>query len=59
MSCKKNDHVEGRDMKDYWFHDQNMPQDEVDFINAALVEAAQEDPRWAKLIWRRDTKETK
>ena len=47
------------DMKDVCFHDSDMPQDEVDFINAALAEAAQEDPRWAKLIWRRDTKETK
>jgi len=42
------------DMKDLWFHDSNMPQEEVDEINEALQEAGKIDPRWLNLIWERD-----
>jgi hypothetical protein len=46
------------DMKDVWFHDPNMPQEEIDLINAAFWEAAQKDKRWAKLIWHREKKDS-
>ena len=54
MSDEKNGQTGGKDMKDVWFHDENMPQEEVDFMNAALMEASKVDPRWAKLIWIRE-----
>ncbi len=41
----------GNYKKDMWFQDPDMPQEEVDFINDALREAAKLDPRWQKLIW--------
>jgi hypothetical protein len=53
MINEKNEQLGGKDLKDYWFHDQNIPQEEVDIFNAAFREAAKLDPRWAKMIWNR------
>jgi len=50
------DEIKKYDMKDVWFHDENMPQVEVDFMNAAFREAAEIDPRFEKLIWVRSAK---
>ena len=36
-----------------WFHDPTIPQEEVDIFNYAFALAAQQDPRFAKLIWHR------
>jgi hypothetical protein len=47
--------IQGGYRKGFWFHDRNsITQEEIDFVNEALREAGQHDPRWLKLIW--DTK---
>jgi len=43
-----------------WMHDPNMPQKDVDFINAAFKEAAEQiDPVFEKLIWKKKNKHPK
>jgi len=55
MSDKRIDQSGEKDMKGYWFHDQNIPQEEVDIFNAAFAEAAKVDPRFEKMIWNRES----
>lgn len=45
--------TEMKQKSDFWLQDPNMPQEEVDEINAALQAVSEKDPRWAKLIWDR------
>jgi hypothetical protein len=57
MDNENKDQEGGKDMKGYWFHDETIPQEEVDIFNAAFAEAAKQDPRWEKMIWNRKPQE--
>lgn len=46
-------------IRDYWFHDPSIPQEEVDIFNYAFALAAQQDSRFAKLIWHRRKRKDK
>lgn len=49
--------IDGGYKENTWMHDPNIPQEDVDFINAAFKEAAEQiDPVFEKLIWNRKSK---
>jgi len=57
MSNDKSEKVVYLDkIRGYWFRDPTIPQEEIDVFNAAFKEAAEQDPRWLKMIWNRKKK---
>ncbi|MBN2569816.1 MAG: hypothetical protein JXB42_10350 [Deltaproteobacteria bacterium] len=46
--------IKGNFQKNIWKHDRAAYSDnDIDFVNEALREAGQHDPRWLKLLWRK------
>jgi len=46
------DLIKGKFQKNTWKHDrETYDNEDIDFINEALREAGQHDPRWLKLLW--------
>jgi hypothetical protein len=52
MYDSKDKNAKSNDTKDVWLKDLDIPQAEIDTVNAVLEEASKQDPRWEKLIWK-------